>query len=151
MRLVIQRVKSASVAIGGETRAAIGQGLLVLVGVREGDAAETVPKLARKTAELRIFEDGAGKMNLSALDIGGGALVVPNFTLFADTRKGSRPSFVRAAHPPLASDLFDAYCAELRRYAFSAFGTGVFGADMQLSLVNDGPVTIVIDTDEWTQ
>lgn len=149
MKLIIQRVKHASVSIDGEVRGEIGQGLMILFGAKEGDAFELIPKLAAKAANLRIFEDEAGKMNRSALEVGGGALVVPNFTLLADTKKGNRPSFVAAAKPPFAREAFERFCEALRAYPFTAFGCGVFGADMLVELANDGPVTIVMDTDEW--
>ncbi len=151
MKLIIQRVKNASVSIGGITRGEIGPGLLILFGAKEGDTLALIPKLAAKAAHLRVFADGEGRMNRSALETGGGALVVPNFTLLADTRKGNRPSFIAAAKPPFAAEAFARFCEALRAYPFSAFGCGEFGADMLVTLTNDGPVTIVMDTDEWAR
>jgi D-tyrosyl-tRNA(Tyr) deacylase len=139
MRAVVQRVSSASVTIDGETVASIGRGLVVLLGVRAGDADAEADKLAAKLEALRVFEDDAGKMNLSVRDIGGELLVVSNFTLYGDTRKGNRPSFVDAARPEQAAPL-----VERVRAALGARG-GRFGARMAVALVNDGPVTLVID------
>ncbi len=149
MRAVVQRVRRASVSIDGAVRAQIDGGLMILFGVGQGDTLEMIPRLARKIAGLRIFCDEAGKMNRSALDLGLGALVVSNFTLFADSRKGYRPSFAGAAEPAFARRAYDAFVQALRAYPFSRFGTGEFGADMQLELQNDGPVTIILDTQEW--
>lgn len=149
MKLIIQRVKRASVTIGGELRGEIGQGLMILFGAKDGDALELAPRLAHKAANLRVFADGAGRMNRSALEIGGGALAVPNFTLFADTGRGNRPSFLSAAKPPFAREAFESFCEALRAYPFARLGFGAFGADMLVDLVNDGPVTIVMDTDTW--
>jgi D-tyrosyl-tRNA(Tyr) deacylase len=147
MRLVIQRVSSAGVVVAGETVGAIGRGLLVLVGVREGDDEAIARRLAVKTAELRIFPDEAGRFNRSVIDVGGEALVVSQFTLYGDTRRGRRPSFNDAARPEVAEPLIAAFVQ-----AMSALGVAVaqgrFGAHMDVSLVNDGPVTIVIDSDE---
>lgn len=147
MRLVIQRVSEASVAVDGETVGAIGNGLLVLLGVREGDDDLTAQNLAGKTAELRIFPDDAGRFNRSLVDVGGEALVVSQFTLYGDTRRGRRPSFNDAARPEFAEPLVAAFV-----WALAAHGVrvaqGRFGAHMQVSLVNDGPVTIIIDSDE---
>ncbi|MDO4566894.1 MAG: D-aminoacyl-tRNA deacylase [Oscillospiraceae bacterium] len=149
MKLVIQRVNIASVTInGGETRS-IGRGLCVLFGAGAGDGAELIPKLAEKTAKLRIFSDGEGKMNLSALELGLEVLVVPQFTLFADTKKGNRPSFTGAAEPEFAKNAFESYCAELEKYSLKKLERGEFGAHMLVSLENDGPVTIIMDTREW--
>lgn len=146
MRIVIQRVSSASVTINGEVHSAIGQGLMVLVGVEHGDTADDVRWLAAKTAALRIFSDDAGVMNRSVADIGGEVLAVSQFTLTASTRKGNRPSYIRAAGHDLAVPLYEAYCDELTRLLGRDTRRGVFGADMQVALVNDGPVTIVIDS-----
>ena len=139
MRAVVQRVSSASVAIDGETVASIGRGLLVLLGVRSGDGEAEADKIAAKLEALRVFEDGNGKMNLSVRDAGGELLVVSNFTVYADTRKGNRPSFVDAARPEVAEPL-----VERVRAALGAQG-GRFGARMAVELVNDGPVTLLID------
>ncbi len=146
MRAVVQRVSEASVSIGGDTVGRIGRGLLVLVGVEEGDAAANAEWLAAKVAQMRIFADGDGKMNLSVREIDGGVLVVSQFTLLADTRKGNRPSFVRAARPPEAVPLYEQFLAALERETGRPPARGVFAADMQVHLVNDGPVTIVCDS-----
>lgn len=150
MRAVVQRVSSASVTIDGMVVGAIDGGLLVLVGAGQGDGVAEAETLARKIAELRIFNDREGKFNRSLLDTGGAALVVSQFTLYADTRKGRRPGFTDAAPPDVASPLVDAVAAELRRLGV-AVATGRFGAHMHVSLVNDGPVTIILDTDTWKQ
>lgn len=146
MKLVITRVTQASVTIDGAVHSAIGAGLLVLVGVAEGDGEEQARYLAKKTAELRIFSDEAGKINRSCAEIGGEILVVSNFTLCAETKKGNRPSFVRAARPERANALYEYYVNLLRASGYTV-KTGVFGADMQLASVNDGPVTIWMDTE----
>ena len=146
MRSVVQRVSEASVTIGGETVGRIGRGLLVLVGVEAGDSAADVEWLAGKIAQMRIFADTDGKMNLSVREIGGGVLVVSQFTLLADTRKGNRPSFVRAARPPEAVPLYEHFLAVVELQTGRPPARGVFAADMQVHLVNDGPVTIVCDS-----
>lgn len=146
MRLVIQRVSHASVSVGGELISEIGRGLMILVGVEEGDGMEDVRWLASKAARLRIFDDGDGVMNLSVIDVGGGILAVSQFTLTASTRKGNRPSYIRAAGHETAVPLYDAFCAELSVQSGTEVRKGVFGADMQVGLVNDGPVTIIIDS-----
>ena len=147
MRLVIQRVSRASVSVEGDTGAhrvgAIGPGLLILAGVAHGDTVAEAERLARRCAELRIFADGEGKFNRSLLDTGGEALVVSQFTLLADTSKGNRPSFSDAAAPEQAEPLYEAFCAALRVEGVPV-ETGVFGARMQVELVNEGPVTIVL-------
>jgi D-aminoacyl-tRNA deacylase len=144
MRLVIQRVTSACVRVDGEIVGSIGPGLVVLVGVRDGDTPEGARRLARKVAELRIFADGEGRMNRSVLDASGACLVVSQFTLYGDTRRGRRPSFVEAARPEEAEPLIGVFVAEL-----AALGVpveqGRFRAHMEVSLTNDGPVTIVMD------
>jgi D-aminoacyl-tRNA deacylase len=140
MRAMVQRVSSASVTADGEQVASIGRGLLVLLGVRAGDGADAADKIAAKLDALRVFEDADGKMNLSVRDVGGDLLVVSNFTLYGDTHKGNRPSFVDAARPEDAEPL-----VERVRDALGAQG-GLFGAHMAVELVNDGPVTVVIDT-----
>jgi D-tyrosyl-tRNA(Tyr) deacylase len=147
VRAVIQRVRSASVTVDGERIADIGRGLVVLLGVAAGDGPEDASKLARKTAELRIFADATGRFDLSLLDIAGQALVVSQFTLLADTRKGRRPSFTRAAPPEEAEPLVDSFCATLREMCIHV-STGRFGARMLVEIQNDGPVTIVLDSDE---
>lgn len=146
MRLVIQRAARASVEIGGEPHSSIGVGLLILVGVMEGDTAEDVSWLVAKTAAMRIFNDENGVMNRSLIDIGGEALAVSQFTLAASTKKGNRPSYIRAAGHDVAIPLYDMYCRKLSEALGKEVQTGVFGADMQVSLVNDGPVTIIIDS-----
>ena len=146
MRLVIQRVREASVTIDGKTVSATGRGLLVLVGVENGDTEEDVRWLAGKTAALRIFDDENGVMNRSVTDCGGDVLAVSQFTLTASTRKGNRPSYIRAAGHDRAVPLYEKYCDEVSAAIGKAVGRGVFGADMQVSLVNDGPVTIIIDS-----
>ena len=139
MRAVVQRVSSASVSVDGERIASIGRGLLVLLGVREGDGPQQAERIAAKLEALRVFEDADGRMNLSVRDVGGELLVVSNFTLYGDTRKGNRPSFVDAARPEDAEPL-----VERVRETLGAQG-GRFGARMAIDLVNDGPVTLVID------
>ncbi len=146
MRAVIQRVSSASVTIGGTVKSVIGPGLLILLGIGHEDGLEDIDWLVKKTAALRIFNDDAGVMNRSLLDIGGEALVVSQFTLMASTKKGNRPSYIHAAGHELAIPLYDRFCAELSAAIGRPVGTGEFGADMKVALVNDGPVTICIDT-----
>ncbi len=147
MRAVIQRVSEASVTVDGAVVGAIGHGLLILLGVNQTDTLDDVDLLAEKIAHLRIFGDHEGKFNRSLLDVGGAALVVSQFTLYADTRKGRRPSFTAAARPEIAAPLVDAFAAALRARAIPV-ATGVFGAMMQVALINDGPVTIVMDSAE---
>lgn len=149
MKAVYQRVLSASVSVEGETIASIGRGVLLLVGVEEGDTSAEAALLAEKTAHLRVFEDKAGRMNLSALDVGGSVLAVSQFTLLANTRHGRRPDFLAAARPEKARPLFYETAAALRAAGIRDVQTGRFGADMQVSLVNDGPVTILLDTADW--
>ncbi|MBQ9192565.1 MAG: D-tyrosyl-tRNA(Tyr) deacylase [Bacteroidales bacterium] len=146
MKIVIQRVSSASVTIGGALRCAIGPGLLVLVGVGHEDGADDVEYLVKKTAALRIFDDEAGVMNRSVIEAGGDVIVVSQFTLMASTRKGNRPAYIAAAPPEVAVPLYEDYCRRLSEAIGKPVGTGVFGADMQVALVNDGPVTICIDS-----
>lgn len=146
MRLVIQRVREASVSIDGRIVSAIGQGMLVLVGVESGDGEDDMKWLVSKTAGLRIFDDNDGVMNRSVLDVGGDILAVSQFTLTASTRKGNRPSYIRAAGHELAVPLYEKYCEALSAVLGKPVGRGVFGADMQVSLINDGPVTIIIDS-----
>lgn len=146
MRLVIQRVAEASVTVGDEITGAIGAGLLVLVGVEHGDTEADADWLASKTAGLRVFDDEAGVMNRSVVDIGGRVLAVSQFTLTASTRKGNRPSYIRAAGHDVAVLLYERYCAKVAELAGAPVGRGRFGADMKVALLNDGPVTIIIDS-----
>jgi len=145
MRIVLQRVSSAKVETGGEVVGEIGAGLLLLLGVRPGDGEEDIAYLVEKTVNLRIFADQEGKMNLSLLDIGGAVLVVSQFTLYADTRKGRRPGFSGAAGPETAEPLYRRFCSALEARGV-AVATGRFGAMMDVSLTNQGPVTIIIDS-----
>lgn len=149
MRAVIQRVTEASVTVNGGPARPIGPGLVILLGVRETDDPAIVPKLAEKCAHLRIFEDDAGKLNRSAVELGYEALMVSNFTLYGDTTKGKRPSFSHAAKADLAVPCYERFLTEMGKQGLRSVQHGEFGADMQIHLVNDGPVTIVIDTDEW--
>lgn len=146
MRTVIQRVRHASVTIEGRVKSEIGQGLLILVGVEDSDTQEDVNWLAQKIAALRIFDDAEGVMNLSLSDIGGEALVVSQFTLWASYKKGNRPSYIRASRPDKAIPMYEAFCARLSEVLDRPVGTGEFGADMKVELLNDGPVTICMDT-----
>ena len=146
MRLVIQRVTQANVAIDGAVVGEIGTGLMVLVGVREGDTEADVQWLAQKTVNMRIFNDDKGVMNRSVLDVGGNVLAVSQFTLNASTKKGNRPSYIHAAGHDVAIPLYEAYCAEVERLLGKPVSRGRFGADMQVTLTNDGPVTIIIDS-----
>jgi D-tyrosyl-tRNA(Tyr) deacylase len=145
MKALLQRVSEAAVSIEGETVADIGPGLLILICVVTGDGVEQAGFLARKCAKLRIFEDDAGKMNLSVLDVGGSALVVSQFTLAADVSRGNRPGFSAAAEPDLARNLYERFCADLEGLGVPV-KTGTFAAHMAVSLINDGPVTIWLDT-----
>ncbi len=145
MRIVLQRVKRASVTVGDETVSEIGAGLLLLVGVAQGDGEAEADWLAEKVAGLRIMSDEDGKMNLSVKEVGGEILAVSQFTLLADTRKGKRPSFVRAAPPEEAEPLFDLFCESLRETGVGPVETGSFGTTMDVTLVNDGPVTIILE------
>ena len=145
MRVVLQRVRGASVTVGGERISAIGPGLLLLVGVALADGEPEADWLAEKISGLRIMRDDAGKMNLSVRDTAGAVLAVSQFTLLADTRKGKRPSFVGAAPPEEAERLFDYFCERLRAAGVDHVETGRFGAMMDVTLVNDGPVTIILE------
>ena len=145
MRAVLQRVTSASVTVGNEIIGQIENGLLVLLGVEQGDTPEEARSMAEKTAQLRIFEDNDGKMNLSVLDIGGAALAISQFTLLADCRKGRRPGFSQAAIPEIAEPLYETYVEHLRQFGLNV-ETGKFQAEMKVALVNDGPVTMLLDS-----
>lgn len=147
MRAVITRTTGAALTIGGAEHARIGKGLLVLLGITQTDTERQATYLAEKCAGLRIFEDENGKLNLALSDVGGEMLVVSNFTLYADCSHGRRPDFLAAAKPGQAVPLYEFFQAELRRLGVP-FQTGVFGADMQIDHVNDGPVTIIMDTDQ---
>lgn len=146
MRAVIQRVSEASVTIDGKVKSAIGRGLLVLVGVVAEDTAEDVEWLTRKIAALRVFDDENGVMNRSVADVDGGIIVVSQFTLLASYKKGNRPSYIRAAAPEISVPMYELFCREMSAAAGKEVGTGEFGADMKVALVNDGPVTICMDT-----
>ena len=146
MRALIQRVKRASVTIEGTLRSQIAHGQLILVGIEESDSAEDIEWLVKKCVNLRIFDDEQGVMNRSILESGGDILAVSQFTLMASTKKGNRPSYIRAAKPEISVPLYEESCRSLEAALNKPIGTGVFGADMQVELVNDGPVTIFIDT-----
>jgi D-tyrosyl-tRNA(Tyr) deacylase len=146
MRAIVQRVKRGAVSVDGETTGAVDTGLVVLIGATHGDTEAEAQKLAQKTAHLRIFEDDAGKMNLSALDVGAGILVVSQFTLYADCRRGRRPSFTEAAPPEVAEPLIEHFVDQLQEAGVVRVETGVFRAYMLVEIHNDGPVTIILDT-----
>lgn len=146
MRLLIQRVGEASVTIEGEVRSKIGQGLLVLVGIEEADGDEDIEWLAGKLLRLRIFDDEQGVMNLDVQQVGGELLIVSQFTLFASTRKGNRPSYIRSAGEAISRPLYERFVRRVEELSGRKVGTGEFGADMQVALINDGPVTIWIDS-----
>ena len=148
MRIVVQRCSRAEVRIDGRTVGKIGQGFMLLVGITENDTKAEADLLAKKIAQLRVFEDTEGKMNLAIRDVGGAILSISQFTLYADCRKGNRPSFIRAARPEQASPLYDYFNETLRTTYGLTVETGRFGADMKVDFINDGPVTILLDTDE---
>ena len=145
MKIVVQRVSSSSVKIDGAVSGSINRGLMLLVGIHESDSSETIEWCCNKVAKLRIFEDDDGKMNRSVTDIGGGILLIPNFTLYGDARKGTRPSFINAAHPDVAEPLFDEMVSFMKNSYEGPVESGVFGAMMNVSLVNDGPVTLLLE------
>ncbi len=147
MRVVLQRVTRGSVTVDGQVVGAVDQGFVALVGVTHTDTEQQADLLARKTAHLRVFEDDEGKLNRSVLEIGGGVLVISQFTLYADARKGRRPAFVDAARPEQAEPLVLAYARRLQEYGVARVEHGVFGALMTVEIVNQGPVTIILDTD----
>ena len=149
MKAVIQRVTRAKVTVDGNVTGEIGKGFLVLLGVMDGDTEVQMKLLAKKVAEIRIIEDENEKMNLSLAQVGGSVLVVSQFTLCADVSHGRRPSFIPSAAPDVANDLYEKFVSELKNYGIENVQTGVFGADMAVELVNDGPVTIIMNTDEW--
>lgn len=147
MRIVIQRVREASVSIGGAVRSRIGQGLMILVGICDDDTDEDIDYLCRKVVQMRIFDDAEGVMNLPVTEIeGSGILVVSQFTLMASTKKGNRPSYIHASKPDFAIPVYKRFVSTLRELFGKEIQTGVFGADMQVALVNDGPVTILMDS-----
>jgi len=146
MRAVVQRVSEARVVVDGQVVGEIGRGLCVLIGAGAGDGDDDVAYLVSKLTGLRIFPDADGKMNLSVMDVGGGVLAISQFTLFGDARKGRRPAFTSALEPTQAKVLYERVVAELRAAGVGEVGTGIFGADMKVSLVNDGPVTILLDS-----
>lgn len=146
MRVVIQRVSEASVTIEGKVKSAIGPGLLVLLGVEDADTEEDIQWLCGKVSKLRVFDDENGVMNLSVQDVGGGLLVVSQFTLHGSTKKGNRPSYIRASRPDFAIPMYEAFIRELEQVSGLPVRTGEFGANMKVGLVNDGPVTILIDS-----
>ncbi|MCA9191493.1 MAG: D-tyrosyl-tRNA(Tyr) deacylase [Planctomycetales bacterium] len=145
MRAVVQRVSHAAVSVGDDCVGHIDVGLAVLLGVEQGDDLQDVEYLVAKTIGLRIFEDGNGKMNLSVCEVGGSVLAISQFTLFGDVRRGKRPSFTQAAPPEIANRLYEQYCLDVRSHGITV-ATGRFQADMQVSLTNDGPVTILLDS-----
>ena len=146
MRIIIQRVRNASVTINGQLHSSIGQGMMILVGIEDADNEEDIAFLVKKVAAMRIFDDENGVMNLSVMDINGEVLVVSQFTLHASTKKGNRPSYIKAAKPDISVPLYEKFCSELSATLGKPVKTGVFGADMQCALINDGPVTIFMDS-----
>ena len=146
MRAILQRVSKASVAVDNKITGEIENGLVVLIGIEDADTDEDVNRLSAKIVNMRIFNDANGVMNLSVKDVGGGILLVSQFTLFADTRKGNRPSYIRASKPPVAIPMYEKLITALGTELGQPVQTGIFGADMKVALVNDGPVTIFIDT-----
>ena len=148
MRVVLQRVKECNVKVDNKIVGEISQGFLLLLGVKDGDSQQDAIKLAKKISGLRIFTDNDDKMNLSLADIDGSVLVVSNFTLYADCSHGRRPSFTKAARPEISEPLYEFFCEQLIENGISNVQRGIFGADMEVSLINDGPVTMVIDSED---
>lgn len=146
MRLVIQRTKQASVTIEGEVKSEIGLGMLILVGIEDRDSEEDIEWLTNKIINLRIFDDEDGVMNKSVKDINGEILIVSQFTLHASTKKGNRPSYIKAAKPDFSIPMYEQFCSKVQSALGKEIGTGEFGADMKVELINDGPVTIIIDS-----
>ncbi|MBO7267726.1 MAG: D-tyrosyl-tRNA(Tyr) deacylase [Bacteroidaceae bacterium] len=146
MRIIIQRVRNASVTIEGQLHSAIGQGMMILVGIEDADGDDDIAFLVKKVTAMRIFDDENGVMNLSVMDVKGEVLVVSQFTLHASTKKGNRPSYIKAAKPNISVPLYEKFCSELSSTLGKPVKTGVFGADMQCALINDGPVTIFMDS-----
>ncbi len=142
----MQRVQHASVAIDGAVRSEIGKGLLILVGFEDSDTGKEIVRMAKKIVNMRIFDDDKGVMNRSVLEIGGEILIVSQFTLYASTKKGNRPSYIHAAKPDIAIPLYESFCKEVEMQLGREVKTGIFGADMKVYLLNDGPVTIIVDT-----
>ena len=151
MRIVLQRVSSASVTIDGEVKSKIGKGLLLLLGVENDDGKEDIEWLCKKVLSMRIFADEDGKMNLSVKDVSGEIIVVSQFTLHANLKKGTRPSFIRAARPEVAIPLYEKFVQDVQAGLGKGVGTGEFGADMKVTIVNDGPVTIIMDSKNKAQ
>ncbi len=149
MKAVVQRVKKSQVSVDGRVVGKVGKGFNVLLGVMQGDTKAEAELLAAKIAKLRVFEDEQGKMNLCVTDIGGEILVISQFTLCADLKKGNRPSFINSAKPDEANELYEYFCKQLLENGVSNVGKGIFAADMEVEIINDGPVTIVMDTDIW--
>jgi D-aminoacyl-tRNA deacylase len=147
LKVVLQRVRRGRVTVDGRVTGSVENGFVALVGVTHNDTQAEADLLAKKTANLRVFEDAEGKMNLSALEIGGGVLVISQFTLYADARKGRRPSFIDAARPEIAAPLVEFYAERLRAEGITRVESGIFGATMLVEIHNDGPVTIILDTD----
>lgn len=148
MKAVIQRVSKASVTVEGKMVSQIDQGLLVLLGIEEADSQEDIVWLSKKIVNLRIFNDAEGLMNHSLLEVDGNVIVVSQFTLHASTKKGNRPSYIKAAKPTIAEPLYESFIRQLKQDTHKAVGAGIFGADMKVELLNDGPVTLIIDTKE---
>ena len=146
MRIIIQRVREASVTINGQLHSSIGRGMMILVGIEEADGDDDIDFLTKKVVNMRIFDDENGVMNRSVLDTGGEILVVSQFTLHASTKKGNRPSYIKAAKPDISVPLYEKFCTRLSSLLGKPVKTGVFGADMQCALTNDGPVTIFMDS-----
>lgn len=151
MRVVLQRVLNAKCTVDGEVTGEIGKGYLLFLGIKESDTSYIASQMVEKIKNLRIFEDENGKMNKSILDVDGEILCISQFTLAADTKKGNRPSFINAMEPVTASKYYDLYCDALKANGVKSVETGEFGADMQVTLTNDGPVTIILDTDVWNK
>lgn len=149
MKFVIQRVASSSVKVDNEVIGAIGKGFMVLIGVADGDTKEIADKMIDKMIKLRIFEDSEGKTNLSLNDVGGELLLVSQFTLYADCKKGNRPSFIKAGNPTFANEMYEYIIDKCKTYQGLKVEKGEFGADMKVELINDGPFTIILDSDEW--
>ncbi|MCH8555224.1 MAG: D-tyrosyl-tRNA(Tyr) deacylase [Schleiferiaceae bacterium] len=146
MRVVVQRVSKAAITINGEKGAELGKGLVVLLGIESADSLEDVTWLVKKIVNLRIFNDTAAIMNLSVNDVAGDVLIVSQFTLHAQTKKGNRPSYIKAAHPEQAIPLYEAFVSHMQEHVLGSVATGQFGAHMEVSLINDGPVTLTIDS-----